>query len=151
MKSLTMPITIPILAVGAALAFVSAPAFAQDHAPDHPKEAPHAEPHPAAKHVAHPVHKTVRHVVVHKHVTEHVNEHTNTIVHRDGPGPVVRAGGRWHSGQRFDGPRVAFTDYDRYHVRRPPPGYEWVQDDGELVLISLDTGLISDIFAIPVP
>lgn len=58
-----------------------------------------------------------------------------------GPGP-----GRWQVGGRFDGPRVAFSDWGRYHLRPPPPGYEWVQDGGELVLIGLATGLVADIY-----
>jgi Ni/Co efflux regulator RcnB len=38
------------------------------------------------------------------------------------------------------------TDYERYHVRRPDPGYRWVRsDDGQLVLTAIATGLIVDI------
>lgn len=38
------------------------------------------------------------------------------------------------------------TDYERYHVRRPDPGYRWVRDDdGQLVMIAIATGLIVDI------
>ena len=99
------------------------------------------------------VHKRV---VVQKHVDEHVTKHVTEHVVGHADGRVVERGvpvgrGRWHSGDHFAGNRVVFRDYDRYHVRRPPAGYEWVEDNGELVLISLDTGLISDIFVIPIP
>jgi Ni/Co efflux regulator RcnB len=57
--------------------------------------------------------------------------------------------GNWHSGARFTGSRVSFSDWGRYHLNPPPPGFEWVQDGNELVLINLSTGLISDTFFIP--
>lgn len=38
------------------------------------------------------------------------------------------------------------TDYERYHVRRPDPGYRWVRsDDGQLILTAIATGIIVDI------
>jgi Ni/Co efflux regulator RcnB len=36
-------------------------------------------------------------------------------------------------------------DYGRYHLRRPPYGYEWVQVGGECLLISIATGMIFDV------
>jgi Ni/Co efflux regulator RcnB len=37
------------------------------------------------------------------------------------------------------------TDYERYNVRRPDPGYRWVRDDdGQLIMIAIATGLIVD-------
>ena len=88
----------------ALLAGTTMGAFAQEHPDDHHDD--RAPPHAMEK-------KTV----------VHEDEH------RAGPG---RAAARWNRGQRFDGNRVVFRDYDRYHVRRPPPGYEWVQDGNEL-------------------
>jgi Ni/Co efflux regulator RcnB len=35
-------------------------------------------------------------------------------------------------------------DYARFHLRRPPYGYQWVQVGSEFVLISTATGLIFD-------
>ena len=38
------------------------------------------------------------------------------------------------------------TDYQRYNLREPERGYQWVRDDnGQLILIALATGLITDI------
>jgi Ni/Co efflux regulator RcnB len=37
------------------------------------------------------------------------------------------------------------NDYARYHLRRPPYGYAWVQIGGECLLISLATGQIFDV------
>jgi Ni/Co efflux regulator RcnB len=36
-------------------------------------------------------------------------------------------------------------DYDRYHLRQPPRGYEWVQANGQFVLLAVTTGVIADI------
>ena len=78
-------------------------------------------------------------------------------------------GGHWYYGQpqqpAFETPgfRPGFTpwrrgsflppqyqtyevyDFDRYHLRRPPFGYHWVQVGGEFLLVSLNTGLIFDV------
>ncbi|WP_445146524.1 RcnB family protein [Dyella sp. Tek66A03] len=38
------------------------------------------------------------------------------------------------------------TDYERYHVRRPDPGYRWVRsDDGQIVLTAIASGIIIDV------
>lgn len=38
------------------------------------------------------------------------------------------------------------TDYHRYHLRAPERGYRWVRDDdGQLILIAIATGVIADI------
>jgi Ni/Co efflux regulator RcnB len=36
-------------------------------------------------------------------------------------------------------------DYGRYHLRRPPMGYHWVQVGQSFLLVSMDTGLIFDV------
>jgi Ni/Co efflux regulator RcnB len=36
-------------------------------------------------------------------------------------------------------------DYWRYHLRRPPGGYRWVQAGDEFLLVSIATGLIFDV------
>jgi Ni/Co efflux regulator RcnB len=137
------------LVLSLAIGLAGAPlAFAQEHH----DEPGHDEPgHPVAKPEPRPPTVVNKNVVVHEHTVVHktvVDRTVHPVAH-----PVVASGGggRWHSGQHFDGNRAVFTDYDRYHVRRPPPGYEWVQDGGELVLISLGTGVISDTFVITIP
>ena len=108
-------------------------------AQDRPDE--HKDEHPE-QHAPRPVEKKT---IVQEHVTDKTVVHED--VHRTVAGPA-RPAPRWNRGQRFGGNRVVFTDYDRYHVRRPPAGYEWVQDGNELVLIGLTDGLISDTFVI---
>jgi Ni/Co efflux regulator RcnB len=40
---------------------------------------------------------------------------------------------------------AVIQDYGRYHLRRPPYGYNWVQVGGEMLLISGSSGLIFDV------
>ena len=53
----------------------------------------------------------------------------------------------WYKGGRIDrndwnrGQRV--NDYRRYHLQRPPRGYEWRQVDNNYVLAAAATGLIA--------
>jgi hypothetical protein len=42
----------------------------------------------------------------------------------------------WRRGQRID-------DWQRYHLRQPPRGYEWREVDGNYVLAGIATGLIA--------
>ncbi|MDB5734989.1 MAG: hypothetical protein JWP16_1373 [Alphaproteobacteria bacterium] len=73
--------------------------------------------------------------------------------HRGGPAmmqrhdnnnhPNWRKGGRierndWNRGQRV-------TDYNRYHLSRPPRGYEWRRVDNNYVLAAAATGIIASI------
>ncbi|MHA6204105.1 RcnB family protein [Dyella soli] len=47
---------------------------------------------------------------------------------------------------RYYGREYVVVDYERYHVRRPEPGYRWVRDDdGQLILTAIATGLVIDI------
>jgi Ni/Co efflux regulator RcnB len=50
----------------------------------------------------------------------------------------------WHRGDRFYGDRNRL-DWRYHHLRPPPPGYEWVQDGGQFVLIGIASGVIADI------
>jgi Ni/Co efflux regulator RcnB len=53
----------------------------------------------------------------------------------------------WHKGGRIDrgdwnrGRRV--SDWRRYHLQRPPRGYEWRRVDNQFVLAAAATGLIA--------
>jgi Ni/Co efflux regulator RcnB len=47
---------------------------------------------------------------------------------------------------RYYSNRYYVTDYKRYDVPPPRPGYRWVRDDdGRMVMIAISTGLIADI------
>ncbi len=40
------------------------------------------------------------------------------------------------------------TDYDRYHLRRPDPGYRWVRaDGGQFYLTLISSGVVIDVSA----
>ena len=52
----------------------------------------------------------------------------------------------WHKGgriERNDWNRGQRVDYRRYHLSRPPRGYEWRRVDNNYVLAAAATGLIA--------
>jgi Ni/Co efflux regulator RcnB len=55
--------------------------------------------------------------------------------------------GRWRRGQilppAYRGGVI--YDYGRYHLRRPPRGYYWVQEGDDFVLVAIATGLIFEV------
>jgi Ni/Co efflux regulator RcnB len=55
--------------------------------------------------------------------------------------------GRWSPGQILppDAPAVVITDYERFHLRRPPQGYMWLNCDGDFVLAASASGLIFEV------
>jgi Ni/Co efflux regulator RcnB len=57
-----------------------------------------------------------------------------------------RGGHDWHQGSRYTGGRNV-VDYNRYHLRRPPGGYEWVRDGNQFVLIAISSGIIASVLA----
>jgi Ni/Co efflux regulator RcnB len=63
---------------------------------------------------------------------------------RPAPSPAVRA---WRRGAFLPPDYQGFVvqDYGRYHLRRPPFGYSWVQAGNELLLVSASTGMIFDV------
>ncbi len=49
---------------------------------------------------------------------------------------------------RFLGNSRMVSDYQRYHLHRPPHGYHWVRgDDNDFLLVAVTTGIVSDIVA----
>jgi len=62
--------------------------------------------------------------------------------YRPGPGPGWH---RWHRGDRFYGNRHVVRNWQRYRLRPPPPGYQWVQSGGQFVLIAVASGVIAEI------
>ncbi len=63
------------------------------------------------------------------------------------PDPPAAGPGRWRRGQFFPpsmrGEVVA--DYQRYHLRRPPPGFYWYRSGDDFVLAALSSGLIFEV------
>lgn len=50
-----------------------------------------------------------------------------------------RLPGEWRNRQ------YVVDDWRAHHLRRPPPGYYWVQTGGDYVLAAIATGIIADI------
>jgi Ni/Co efflux regulator RcnB len=42
-------------------------------------------------------------------------------------------------------PAFIIDEYWRFHLRRPPYGFQWVQAGGEFLLVSSSTGQIFDV------
>ena len=53
----------------------------------------------------------------------------------------------WRRGQYFPPAArgAALSDYARYHLRRPPPGYYWYRNGDDFILASLASGLIFEV------
>lgn len=53
----------------------------------------------------------------------------------------------WRRGAYVPAPYRSYyvQDYGYYGLRAPPPGHRWVYADGNLVLMTLATGLIADV------
>jgi Ni/Co efflux regulator RcnB len=112
------------------------------HRPTHHTTRHHAPArHRPAVHRHVEVHRSV-HVDVHRHIDVHHSYDHNfrnyDHHHTD-----------WRRGSRYYGPRVVYRDWGRYHLRRPPPGYEWVREGNRLVLIAAATGIIAELFSLP--
>jgi hypothetical protein len=62
------------------------------------------------------------------------------------PGWVRHA---WRHGERLPppylAPRYVIVDWRRHHLRRPPPGYEWVRVGADILLVAAATGLIAEV------
>ncbi len=62
-----------------------------------------------------------------------------------GPPPRGPAGHPWHEGGYYHGNRDVVNNWQHYRLRPPPPGYQWVQDGGQFVLIAVASGIIADV------
>ncbi|HZC16330.1 MAG TPA: RcnB family protein [Caulobacteraceae bacterium] len=72
------------------------------------------------------------------------------------PSPAPRSGepgqprrpsyGKWSPGQVLppDAGAEVIADYQRFHLRRPPRGYAWMQRDGDFILVNA-AGLIFEV------
>jgi len=94
-------------------------------------------------HIAGPAPRAVIHAAP---AQAHYDQQHRTAVqtHQQARGPQ-----RWNNGGHYGGSRVVFSNWGLYQLQQPTYGYEWVQDGDELVLIEIDTGIISNVFIIP--
>ncbi len=60
--------------------------------------------------------------------------------------PYKPSYGRWSPGQVLppDAGAVLITDYEPFHLRKPPRGYTWMQCDGDFILTNA-AGLIFEV------
>jgi hypothetical protein len=64
------------------------------------------------------------------------------------PGPPPQGGPgwhQWHQGDHYHGNRYVVNNWQHYRLRPPPPGYQWVQDGSQFVLIAVASGIIADV------
>ncbi len=129
------------VAAGMALSLIGAPAMAQQDQHGPGQNGQHEVSHgPAPQHeMARPA--TNEHATVGRQ-TAHVEPQ-----HEQRPEEHQVNAGRheWHSGDHYSGGRQYVSNWDTYHLRQPPQGYEWVQDGSEFVLIAVASGIIADV------
>ena len=52
----------------------------------------------------------------------------------------------WTRGDHFSGHSIAVDDWRGHHLRKPPRGYHWVQnDDGDFILVAITSSIILDL------
>jgi Ni/Co efflux regulator RcnB len=81
---------------------------------------------------------------------QHVqNQHPPAPQYQHPPQPYQHAGNnhQWHHGDHYTDHREVVQNWNHYHLRQPPQGYEWVQDGSQFVLIAVTSGIIADIIA----
>jgi len=61
------------------------------------------------------------------------------------PEPPPGGWHQWHQGDHYSGNRVVVNNYSYYRLRPPPPGYQWVQDGSQFVLVAVASGIIADV------
>jgi Ni/Co efflux regulator RcnB len=66
------------------------------------------------------------------------------VVYRNGPPHGWARGHDYRRGYR--GPVYVVNDYDRYDLRRPPRGHQWIRDDrGNMLMVAIASGIIADL------
>jgi Ni/Co efflux regulator RcnB len=87
--------------------------------------------------------------VVRKEVTQKPNGNrvvTKTTVRPNGNRVTTRKL-KWNRGQRLPANyrgRNHYVDWRAHRLRQPPGGYQWVEVDGQYVMVAIATGLIAD-------
>jgi Ni/Co efflux regulator RcnB len=77
--------------------------------------------------------------------TWHAGPPPAAVIHRRDYRPAYKV---WAKGDRLGywNNRYVVVDYRAHHLKRPPRGYHWVQDDrGDLILAAVATGLIASV------
>jgi len=63
------------------------------------------------------------------------------------PGPPPGGPGwhQWHHGDHYYGSRYVVNNWHYYGLRPPPPGYQWVQNGGQFVMIAIASGVVTEV------
>jgi Ni/Co efflux regulator RcnB len=140
------------LSAGLALALLSAPLAMAQQAPNHSDDThgPEAAQHGTATHET--THAAPQHTETHTQAEpQHQMQHNAPAPqHQMAQRPMQQHGpmhNGWHNGDRYNDSRHVVRNWQEYHVNQPPPGYEWVQDGDQLVLISIASGIIASVIA----
>lgn len=132
-----------------ALALLSAPLAMAQPAPNHNEKSGHAEKsNMAMPHQATPsAHEAPPHMAPMS--SGHDEKSNRPMPHQATPMPqhTAYSGHAWHNGDRYNGSRHTVSNWQSYHLRQPPAGYEWVQDGSQFVLIAVTSGIIADVIA----
>jgi Ni/Co efflux regulator RcnB len=67
--------------------------------------------------------------------------------HRGPQKQVQKKRQHWSKGQRVPKEYRRNVDYRRHNLKAPPRGYQWVENDGQYLMIGIATGLIAAIAA----
>ena len=59
----------------------------------------------------------------------------------------AEASRQWRNGDHYTGGRTVVRNWSHYHLRQPPYGYEWVQDNNQMVMIAIASGVIASVIA----
>jgi Ni/Co efflux regulator RcnB len=161
-------LSIRALSAGLAAALICAPlAFAQQqpqHAGDTHDQAGHGQPSHAAPSRPSVSHTQVTQTPVRQSQASH-SSGTHSGMTQPGhiapppsreasapqhgaPGPQrsgYNSGHTWHQGDHYNGNRDVVSNWNDYHLRQPPQGYEWVQDGSQFVLVAVASGVIADV------
>lgn len=77
------------------------------------------------------------------------NNHRNPNAWRDRYPNAVASHPHWSRGDRlyssYRQPQYYVTDYQRYHLRRPPHGYRWTRVNNDFILVAITSGIIADV------
>jgi hypothetical protein len=62
-----------------------------------------------------------------------------------GPPPGGPGWHQWHHGDHYYGNRYVVNNWHHYGLRPPPPGYQWVQNGGQFVMIAIASGIVTEV------
>ncbi len=117
----------------------------QHAAPQHSTMQHSTVQHTTVQHTTMQQHSTMQHAPVQHSPMQHQYEQHQSI--QPSPRQDQVSSHHWQHGQHYNGSRRVVSNWQYYHLRQPPHGYEWVQDGSQFVLIAVASGIIADVIA----